>query len=117
MTDESFDALLIFVSWSLMILSFSSSKGDCGLTIHDVSLDSDDGDWQCQVTAAAINQQTLQSQVIRLLVLISPERPTILRNVRTMFTYFAFQECSMPFRSQCITSHEQFSDYKFLISR
>jgi len=47
-------------------------NGDCGLTIYDVSPDYDNGEWQCQVTAAAVNQQTLQSEVIRLIVLISP---------------------------------------------
>lgn len=54
--------------------------GDCGITIYDVSL-ADNGNWQCQVTAVVVGQQTLQSDTINLLVLISPERPNIRRTV------------------------------------
>lgn len=54
--------------------------GDCGITIYDVSL-ADNGNWQCQVTAVVVGQQTLQSETINLLVLISPERPNIRRTV------------------------------------
>ncbi|KAI1285983.1 Irregular chiasm C-roughest protein [Halotydeus destructor] len=54
-------------------------NGECSLTIYEVSLIHDDGDWQCQVTAAALNQDTLRSDTINLLVLISPERPQLAR--------------------------------------
>lgn len=105
MTDEFLDALLISVDFFSNGVSFTpfflnfllnhTLKGDCGITIQDVSLDSDDGDWQCQVTASRLGEKTLQSQVIRLLVLINPDRPTIHRYVSYLFVYSV--SCSLPF--------------------
>lgn len=51
--------------------------GDCSLTIRNVSVQQDDGIWQCQVTASDLEQDTLQSSESQLVVLVSPERPQI----------------------------------------
>lgn len=50
--------------------------GDCSLQLTNVSVASD-GAWQCQVTAPLAEQETLQSQVSQLIVLLEPERPQI----------------------------------------
>ena len=33
------------------------AEGDCSLTVHDVDIKLDDGEWQCQVTATSYNSQ------------------------------------------------------------
>lgn len=49
--------------------------GDCSLMIRNVSVQQDDGQWQCQVTASDVEQDTLQSREVHLVVLVAPERP------------------------------------------
>lgn len=51
--------------------------GDCSLMIRNVSVAQDDGLWQCQVTASDVEQDTLQSREVHLVVLVAPERPQI----------------------------------------
>lgn len=51
--------------------------GDCSLMIRNVSVQQDDGLWQCQVTASDVEQDTLQSREVHLVVLVPPERPQI----------------------------------------
>lgn len=59
--------------------SFSRSPedGDCSLMIRNVSVALDDGQWQCQVTASDVDQDTLQSREVNLVVLVVPEKPQI----------------------------------------
>lgn len=51
--------------------------GDCSLLIRNVSVQQDDGMWHCQVTAADLEQEGLQSRDSRLVVLVPPEKPSI----------------------------------------
>lgn len=51
--------------------------GDCSLMIRNVSVQQDDGIWQCQVTSSDVEQDTLQSTEVHLVVLVPPERPQI----------------------------------------
>lgn len=51
--------------------------GDCSLMIRNVSVQQDNGVWQCQVTAADADQETLPSREVNLVVLVAPERPQI----------------------------------------
>lgn len=51
--------------------------GDCSLMIRNVSVQQDDGIWQCQVTSSDVEQDTLQSSEVHLVVLVPPERPQI----------------------------------------
>lgn len=51
--------------------------GDCSLMIRNVSVQQDDGIWQCQVTSSDVEQDTLQSGEVHLVVLVPPERPQI----------------------------------------
>lgn len=55
--------------------------GDCSLMIRNVSVQQDDGLWQCQVTASDVEQDTLQSREVHLVVLVAPERPQIKNTV------------------------------------
>lgn len=57
--------------------------GDCSLMIRNVSVAQDDGLWQCQVTASDVEQDTLQSREVHLVVLVAPERPQIKNMVST----------------------------------
>lgn len=58
--------------------------GDCSLMIRNVSVVQDDGQWQCQVTSPDVDQETLQSREVSLVVLVAPERPQI-KNVVSPF--------------------------------
>ena len=51
--------------------------GDCSLALRNVSVQLDDGKWQCQVLAADVEQEALQSREVNLVVLVAPERPQI----------------------------------------
>jgi hypothetical protein len=53
------------------------NDGDCSITINDLDLKNDDGQWQCQVTAASIGQETLSSQFAQVVVLVAPTKPVI----------------------------------------
>lgn len=58
----------------------SPDDGDCSLTIRNVSVQQDDGSWQCQVTASDVDRDSLQSRPVQLLVLVAPER-ALIKNV------------------------------------
>ena len=59
----------------------SKSEGDCSITIHDVDIRIDDGDWQCQVTGTSFTaQDALASKTARLTVEIAPETVSIQYN-------------------------------------
>lgn len=62
--------------------------GDCSLMIRNVSVQQDDGQWQCQVTASDVEQDTLQSREVHLVVLVAPERPQIKNTVSFDFKQF-----------------------------
>lgn len=51
--------------------------GDCSMTIKNASVATDDGLWQCQVTASDVDRDSLQSRPVQLLVLVAPERAQI----------------------------------------
>lgn len=51
--------------------------GDCSLQIQNVSVQLDDGLWQCQVTPSELDQDTLQSREVSLIVLVPPEAPQV----------------------------------------
>ena len=54
--------------------SVSQSSGDCSLTIQNVDISLDDGDWECQVTSTSFSSQdALASQAARLTVSVAPE--------------------------------------------
>ena len=54
--------------------SLSQSSGDCSLTIQNVDISLDDGDWECQVTSTSFSSQdALASQGARLTVSVAPE--------------------------------------------
>lgn len=57
-------------------------SGDCSLTINNLDLKSDDGDWQCQVTAASLGQESLISPLAQVVVLVAPTKPVIRDIVR-----------------------------------
>lgn len=59
--------------------------GDCSLILHNVTVLSDDGAWQCQVTAPQIDQDTLQSREVFVVVLVAPERPSIKNLVSVLY--------------------------------
>lgn len=62
--------------------------GDCSLLIRNVSVQQDDGLWQCQVTASDVEQDTLQSREANLVVLVPPERPQI-KNMVSLFSFLS----------------------------
>ncbi|XP_063236111.1 cell adhesion molecule 3-like [Bacillus rossius redtenbacheri] len=52
--------------------------GDCGLWVRAATLDFDDGEWECQVTASEFTtQDALTSSPARLVVRVAPQRPRI----------------------------------------
>ena len=54
--------------------SVSQSSGDCSLTIQNVDISLDDGEWECQVTSTSFSSQdALASQAARLTVSVAPE--------------------------------------------
>lgn len=57
--------------------SRAPDDGDCSLSIRNASVQMDDGQWQCQVTPAETDQETLQSREAGLVVLVAPERPQL----------------------------------------
>lgn len=67
--------------------SRAPNDGDCSLWIRNVSVVSDDGTWQCQVTATDVDQETLESREMSLVVLLPPERPQIKSSVSFDFGY------------------------------
>ncbi|XP_039280051.1 irregular chiasm C-roughest protein isoform X2 [Nilaparvata lugens] len=56
----------------------SESDGDCSLWVRAATLEFDDGEWECQVTASDFTtQDALTSTPIRLVVRVAPQRPRI----------------------------------------
>lgn len=64
--------------------------GDCSLMIRNVSVQQDDGIWQCQVTSSDVEQDTLQSTEVHLVVLVPPERPQI-KNMVSFFPFIIYE--------------------------
>ncbi|CAH2048773.1 unnamed protein product, partial [Iphiclides podalirius] len=59
----------------------SAASGDCSLWVRAASLQLDDGQWQCQVTASNYNvQDALSSPPAALAVRVPPQSPRILFN-------------------------------------
>ena len=59
----------------------AEAEGDCSLSILDVDLRLDDGQWQCQVTGTSFtSQDALASAEARLTVMMAPESVEITRN-------------------------------------
>lgn len=67
------------------LFSRQPEDGDCSLVIRNVSVQLDDGVWQCQVTPSDLEQDTLQSRETQLVVLVPPERPQIKNAVSSSF--------------------------------
>ncbi|XP_039276455.1 irregular chiasm C-roughest protein-like [Nilaparvata lugens] len=56
----------------------NEEEGDCSLWIRAATLEFDDGQWECQVTASDFTtQDALTSTPVRLVVRVAPERPRI----------------------------------------
>lgn len=56
----------------------SQDAGDCSLWIRAATLEFDDGEWECQVTASDFTtQDALTSSPVRLVVRVAPQRPKI----------------------------------------
>lgn len=51
--------------------------GDCSVHIRKVSLEEDDGPWQCQVTRASLQDAPLNSNVVKLVVREQPHPPRL----------------------------------------
>ncbi|KAH9367865.1 hypothetical protein HPB48_020125 [Haemaphysalis longicornis] len=51
--------------------------GDCSVNIRKVSLEEDDGPWQCQVTRASLQDAPLNSNTIQLVVREQPHPPRL----------------------------------------
>ena len=61
--------------------SLAPAEGDCSLSIQDVDIRLDDGQWQCQVTATSfISQDALASTEAGLTVMMAPESVEITRD-------------------------------------
>jgi len=59
----------------------SKSEGDCSISIRDVDIRIDDGDWQCQVTGTSfVAMDALASRTARLTVEIAPESVSVQYN-------------------------------------
>lgn len=71
----------------------SPDDGDCSLTIRNVSVQQDDGSWQCQVTASDVDRESLQSRPVHLLVLVAPERALIKNVVSRCYARETFLVC------------------------
>ncbi|XP_069682757.1 irregular chiasm C-roughest protein isoform X1 [Periplaneta americana] len=56
----------------------SQDTGDCSLWVRAATLEFDDGEWECQVTASDFTtQDALTSSPVRLVVRVAPQRPRI----------------------------------------
>ncbi|XP_054284580.1 irregular chiasm C-roughest protein-like isoform X1 [Macrosteles quadrilineatus] len=56
----------------------NQESGDCSLWIRAATLEFDDGEWECQVTASDFTtQDALTSSPVRLVVRVQPQRPRI----------------------------------------
>ena len=90
-------------TWSL-----APANGDCSLTIHDASALYDDGQWQCQVSAADIvlGDSLISSQVS--LTVISP--PAEVSIIETNNTMECVTESSNPPSKLQISINEQLVD-------
>uniref|UniRef100_A0A8D8Z044 Kin of IRRE-like protein 3 n=1 Tax=Cacopsylla melanoneura TaxID=428564 RepID=A0A8D8Z044_9HEMI len=54
------------------------TSGDCSLWIRSATLDFDDGEWECQITASDFTtQDALTSRPVRLIVRVEPQAPRI----------------------------------------
>lgn len=74
--------IIIFKTWLFVSLGGRLHiSGDCTITIYNADRKYDDGQWQCQVTAPSVHQETLSSEVANVIVLITPSRPVIKRPV------------------------------------
>lgn len=61
--------------------------GDCSLTISNASVSLDDGRWQCQVLSPDLDQDSLQTREVNLVVLVTPEKPQIKNLVSLRMLY------------------------------
>lgn len=78
--------------WRKYAFSRTPEDGDCSLLLRNATVQSDDGHWQCQVTAGDLEQETLQSREFALTVLVAPERPIIKNTVSKWTMLLHFEE-------------------------
>ncbi|XP_059482578.1 hemicentin-1 isoform X4 [Neocloeon triangulifer] len=59
--------------------------GDCSIWIRSATIEFDDGEWECQVTASDFaSQDALTSNPVKLVVRVAPQRPRIEYNATQM---------------------------------
>ena len=90
--------------------------GDCSLLIRNVSMASEDGTWQCQVTAQDIDHEPLISRELQVVVLVTPEKPIIKNTVsQSIDLYNHLHDQSISFyiilasvcpSNECRTNHQ-----------